>query len=404
MPLERQSWWALILLVAAVGCGSSASSRQCAGESNDAVTFRQFRAGTVAAGDILARVAAADGWPIQTCTGYLFALPETDSALAPYSVESPSGAFPRVRLSSEQGLAWGIVPIAEPAGATYRYLTFWGDEVPDGLSRVFAYDGGAEVSVVRAGGAHLERWLSVKSSTIAPRTVRAWVPAEAPQRALYTHDGADAFSPGQHLQSMAGPATLVVAIDAVTATRLEEYEAAGDTLATGAPVGHLSTSYVDFVQDTVRPMMESRYGVAARTAVVGCSAAGSAALKQGARHPGKWDVVVGCSGEYGLGHLHEHNPTLYEQWTALGACPAGAISLSVGGGPPDGGCRDLDGDGFLDDEPTARDWYCQASQLKATLEAMGCTKLTFDWTEGAEHCGASYLAQLPRVFSLLEGP
>ena len=35
---------------------------------------------------------------------------------------------------------------------------------------------------------------------------------------------------------------------------------------------------------------------------------------------------------------------------------------------------------------------------------MGCTKLTFDWTEGAEHCEASYLAQLPRVFSLLEGP
>jgi len=387
---------------AQLSCGGT--TRQCADESNDVVTFRQFRAGTVSAAEMLAKVASADGWPMKTCTGYLFALSEPDAQAKPYLLESPSGAFPRLELTSEGGVSWGIAPIATPQSATYRFLKWWGDEVPDALSRVYLYDGAKEVSVVRAQGAHLERWQGVKSSTITARTVRVWVPAEPMQRALYTHDGADSFGPTVQLQRSAGPSTLVVGIDAVSSSTLEEYEAAGDTLANGAPVGHLSTAYVDFVQDTVRPLIEAHYGVAGRTAVVGCGPGGSAGLKQGARHPGTWDVVAGCSGAYGLGRTHEHNPTLYEQWTSVGVCPAGAIYLGVGGGPPDGGCRDMNGDGFLDDEAGARDWYCQSLQLSTTLATMGCTHVTFDWTPDAGHCGLSYVSQLAHVFSLLEAP
>lgn len=393
-----------VTLALVAGCSSS-SARQCAEESDDVLWFRQFRAGQLSAAEVLAKVAASEGWPIKSCTGYLFALAEPDSQFVPYLLDSPSGAFPRLELTSERGLSWGIVPIMTPEAATYRYLTWKGDEVPDAQSRVYLYDVAKEVSVVRPAGAHLERWPGIGSSTIGPRTVRVWVPAEPVTRALYTHDGAESFGPVLRVQSLAGPSTLVVGIDAVSATRLEEYEAAGDSLATGEPVGHRSTAYVDFVQDTVRPLVEAHYGVAARTAVVGCSAAASAALKQGARHPGTWDVVAGCSGEYGFGRVRERNPTLYEQWTSLGSCPAGAIYLGVGGGPPAGGCRDLDGDGFLDDEPQASDWYCQSSQLAATLGALGCaSQVTFDWTPGAPHCGLSYRAQLPRVLALLEAP
>ena len=398
----------LPLLALPVACSSSPSGRMCATQSPDIDLFQAIQAGTLTVADGLKKVALSEGWPIEGCTGYLFALPDPDGRLAPYSVESPSNAFPRVGMTSAGGVAWAIVPIAFPENATYVYTAFDGRVVPDLWSRRFTWDGGAQVSLVRTtAGAHFERWpqLGDVTGAIGPRELKVWVPPQAPTRVLYAHDGQEAFGPGLALPSLVGPATLVVGIDADPAARLQEYQAAADFGPDGGPVGQRSNAYVDYVQNVVRPLVEGHYGRPARSALLGCGAGGSAALKQPVRFPDTWDLVAGISGDYGVGHLRATNATLAEQWTALRSCPLGQVYLGVGGEAPDGGCRDLDGDGLWDDPPGAQDSVCQTRQLERSLAALGCAdRLTVDQVVGGERCGATLRTLAPRVISRLEAP
>jgi hypothetical protein len=153
----------------------------------------------------------------------------------------------------------------------------------------------------------------------------------------------------------------------------------------------------------VRPLIETHYGKVARSGVVGCGAGGSAALKAPVRFPDTWDLVAGVSGDYGIGHVRAANATLYEQWTTLRTCPQGSIFLGGGGSAPDGGCADLDGDGYFDDPAGAQDSYCQTAQLAKTLQALKCSdRLTVTQRPAGERCGANYTALLPAIIANLE--
>jgi hypothetical protein len=380
----------------------------CPTQSPDIDLVQQVLEGTLAAPEALRRVSLSDGWPIQGCTGYLFAVLDPDGALAPYSVDTPGSAFPRVGLATKNGLAWGVVPIQFPQGAVYFYSGADGRVVPDGYSRVFAWDGGAQLSLVRSRpGPHLERIARVGDlqGTIPPRELKVWVPAQPPTRVLYVHDGQDLFGPGFDLPALAGPSTLVVGIDAFPAQRLQEYEAAADVAPDGGFVGQRAIPYADYVQNVVRPLIEAKYGRPARSALLGCGAGGSAALKSPTRFPDTWDLVAGVSGDYGVGRRRAANATLYEQWAALRTCPTGSVYLGVGGDISDGGCQDLDGDGFLDDVPDAPDATCQAFQLQRTLSDLGCGgRVTFRHLPGGERCGATLRQLAPEVLSRLEAP
>jgi len=396
----------VLLGLAVAACSASPGARMCPTQSPDIDLFQAIQAGTLTVSEGLRRVSVSEGWPIRGCTGYLFALPDPDGRLAPYSVESPADAFPRVLMTSAGGVAWAIVPIAYPERVSYRYTAYDGRPVPDLYSRVFAWDGGVQVSLVRAGpGAHLERWPQVGDVTgsIAPREVKVWVPAQTPTRILYAHDGQEAFGPGVNLPALVGPSTLVVGIDADPGSRLQEYEAAADFALDGGPLGQRSNAYVDYVQNVVRPLVEARYLKPPRSALVGCGAGASAALKQPVRFPDTWDLVAGVSGDYGVGRLRAANATLYDQWTSLRTCPSGSLYLGVGGDAPEGGCQAPDGGEFWVDVPGAQDGYCQTRQLERTLLALGCgDRLTVEHLDGGERCGATYRQLLPHVISSLE--
>ena len=393
---------ALLLLVAACSSGPSPTGPSQLPDEGDARILQRVLAGTLAPAEGLQQVASSGGWPIQTSKGFLFAL--LDGGYGPYRLTSPNGAFDPVELKSEAGVAWGLVAV--PAGAQYRFATHFGDGFADPLSRRFLYTPG-EVGLVAAGGAHLERWTGVGGvdRRIVPRTLRVWVPADHPTHVLYAHDGQNLFDPagpwgGWRPDLAAASTTLIVGIDN-TSSRFAEYTHVPDY---PSVEGAWGDAYADYVEQVVRPFVEARYGVPARTGLMGSSLGGLISLYVNLRFPGRYDFVASLSGTVGWGSLQSglHNPTVIELYQALPACPAGTLYLDSGGGPGLTGCLDSDGDGIFDDGDGA-DNYCENAQLRDVLVGLGCTTSLHDaWELGASHDEAAWKYRVNRPGGVLD--
>jgi hypothetical protein len=341
----------ITLLVLLAGCGTSAPASPQVPAEGDAVLVQKVLDGQLDADSALAQVARSSGWPITTSRGYLFAT--RDQGQGPYWVESPSGAFARVQLTSSSGLAWAVLPVASPVGAEYRFVAGTGANFSDGLSRYFAYSGDATLSFVSLDGKHLERWHFIADTNIASRTLRVLVPAQAPTHTMFVHDGQNLFGPspfgGWGLQDAGGPTTLVVGIDN-TSDRIAEYTPVQDVVNIQT-LGGKGLDYADFVEHTVRPFI---------------------------------------------------NQTEIEAWAALGACPAGAFYVDSGGGPGTG-CVDSDGDGIQDDNAGAADNYCENLQMRDTLLGLGCDgHVTYVFVSGAPHSEPAWRGRSPAIFQLFE--
>ena len=395
------------MLVLAAGCGSTTPPSGSADipAEGDAVIVRQVLDGQLDADSGLAQVARASGWPVATSRGYLFAI--RDEAQGPYSLESPTGAFPKVEMRSGAGLAWALVPIASPDGVEYRILTRLGDPFGDPNSRHFQYSATGTLSFVRLTGRHLERWPAIGDTRMPPRTLRVLVPAQTPTHTMFAHDGQNLFGPnpfgGWRLQDAAGPATLVVGIDN-TPDRIAEYTPVQDVVNTET-LGGKGLDYADFVEHTVRPLIESHYGHSAHVGVMGSSLGGLISYVIKRRYPGSYEFVASLSGTLGWGSIGPgvHNLTEIQGWAALGTCPAGTYYVDSGGGPGSG-CVDADGDGIEDDTPDSADNYCENLQLRETLVALGCdARLTYVFTSGSPHSEPAWRGRAPAIFQLFEG-
>ena len=389
-----------------VGCGSTpAPAKPQVPAEGDAVIVQKVLDGQLDPDAALDQVARSSGWPISTTQGFLFAI--RDQGQEPYSVETPSGAFPRTALTITSGLAWAVVPIASAVGVDYRFVTGTGDNFSDDRSRYFAYSGIATLSYVLLTGKHLERWTGVGDTKMPARTLRVLVPTQPPTHFMLAHDGQNLFGPtpfgGWGLQTAGGPTTLVVGIDN-TADRVAEYTPVDDVIG-GQPYRSKGLDYADYVEHTVRPFIEAHYGTPARVGVMGSSLGGLISYVIKRRYPASYDFVASLSGTFGWGSIGTgiHNPTEIEAWAALGSCPAGTFYIDSGGGPGSG-CVDADGDGIQDDTPDATDNYCENVQMRETLAAVGCGgHLTYVFASGAQHNEAAWHARAPAIFQLFEG-
>jgi len=405
-PMTRTSLVTPLLLLLA-GCGSSPPSSPAVQlpAEGDAVIVQQVLDGKLDADGALAQVASSKGWPISTSRGYLFAT--RDQGQGPYAVESPSNAFTHTPLTTTAGLAWALVPVASPMGVEYHFVDTTGATFSDALSRNFAYSGAATLSYVALDGAHLERWPSVGDTKMPARTLRVRVPAQTPTHTMYAHDGQNLFgtSPfgGWGLQTAAGPSTLVVGIDNTT-DRIAEYTAVQDVIGSQT-LGGKGLDYADFVENTVRPFIESRYGKTARVGVMGSSLGGIISYVIKRRFPSSYDFVASLSGTFGWGSIGAgvHNQTEIEAWTALGTCPTGTFYLDSGGGPGSG-CVDSDGDGIQDDTADSSDNYCETAQMRDVLElTIGCgSRVTYVFVAGAQHSEPAWRGRSPAIFQLFE--
>jgi hypothetical protein len=394
-----------VLLATCGGGGTQPPASPKVPAEGDAVIVQKVLDGQLDADSGLAQVALSSGWPISTTQGYLFAT--KDQGQGPYSVESPGGAFAKAELTITNGLAWGLVPVPSPAGAEYRFLTGAGAPFSDDNSRYFTYSGTgtSTLSFVTLAGKHLERWVGLGDTNLRPRTLRVLVPAQAPTHTMYAHDGNNLFGPspfgGWRLQDAAGPTTLVVGIDN-TQDRIAEYTPVEDVISSQA-LGGKGLDYADFLEHTVRPFIQARYGTTPKVGVMGSSLGGLISYVIKRRYPASYDFVASLSGTFGWGSIGPgiHNQTEIEAWAALGACPAGTYYVDSGGGPGSG-CTDSDGDGIQDDTADSADNYCENVQMRDTLTGLGCG-VTYVFVSGAQHSEPAWRGRSPAIFQLFEG-
>jgi len=339
----------------------------------------------------------ADGWPAVVEGGYLFA--SLDPALCELAGDHDD--WQGTAMNVDDGFCWLVLDVA--AGSRYKF-TDQVDWQADPWSRAYAWDDEGLMSMLPPDTAHLERFFGVGDAATAPRTIRVWVPAEPPSHVLYVHDGQNLFNPyaiwgGWHLHESAPDAMMLVGIDN-TPARTDEYTHVPDDLGNG-PVGGQGDDYADFVQTTVRALVEAHYGEPATVGTMGSSLGGLISFHIAQRHPGQYDFAASLSGTMGWGSIgvDVHNETMIER-CAAGGHQSTALYLDSGG---NGDCVDGDDDGIMDDDPNATDNYCENMQLRDTLEAVGYTfelDLWHWWEEDAPHNEQAWAARVWRPLEI----
>ncbi len=335
----------------------------------------------------------SDGWPAPVRDGYLFV--STDPTLD--KVAGDFDEWAGTQLTVEDNFAWTVLDVAPGTRYKFTDLDRW---VGDPISRAYEWDENGLMSrTIPEGEAHLQRFFGVRNDEIQPRTVRVWVPVETPTHVIYVHDGQNLFSPyaingGWRLQDSAPAAMMLVGIDN-TAARMDEYTHVQDNI--GELVGGRGDDYADYVNTTVRGLIEAQYGEAPKVGVMGSSLGGLISFHIADRFPNDYIFAASLSGTMGWGSIGLNNQTMIERYQAAGKRDV-ALYLDSGG---DGTCVDSDQDG-IEDDGTANDNYCENKQLEAVLVGLGYTYDVdmWHWHEpGAAHNEAAWAA---RVFRPLE--
>ncbi|WP_437960887.1 alpha/beta hydrolase-fold protein [Sorangium sp. So ce119] len=349
--------------------------------------------------------AARTGWPVPVDGGYLFVSTSATLRLLAGEHDAWTGA----EMTGDAGFHWIVLNV--PAGARYKFTdgTAW---AADPWSHACTYDEFGEMSLVAPREAHLERHFAVGDASMAPRTVRVWVPEGAVDRVLYVHDGQNLFDPagpagGWHLQDHAPPGVLLVGVDS-TPARLAEYTHVEDRIEEGgALIGGEGDAHADFLRDTVRPFIRARYGEPGPIGVMGSSLGGLISFHAAARHRGEYAFAASLSGTMGWGSIGAdvRHETMIERYAAHTE-RAATLYLDSGGG---GDCVDGDGDGIEDDDPAATDNYCENLQLRDVLTRAGSPyvegeSVFYAWHAGATHDEAAWAARVAdplRIFEAL---
>jgi hypothetical protein len=352
---------------------------------------------------VVPAIAWSGGWPVVDGDRAWFVAWDDRG---PWSVAGEFGAWAPVEMTEGDGFWWAEVEIgADPAGLAYKLVldagASGGEWLADPFARSYAFDAYGELSYVAppADRPRLDRWPGLAAEGLAPRDLAVWVPpGEGPWPVLYAQDGNNLFDPaalwgGWRLPDALATRepVLVVGIDN-TPDRMDEYTHVPDDIGSGA-IGGLGDAYAALIEDHVRPHVEAVYGSTGRDGLMGSSLGGLISLHVAQRYPGRYDFAASLSGTLGWGRFGLSEPTIEERW--LGAPPLGtAVYVDSGGGPGgDGLCSDVDGDGVTEDDPDARDNYCESRQFADALAAAGYVweqDLWHWWTPDAPHNEAAW--------------
>lgn len=343
---------------------------------------------------------AAEGWPAPVEGGYLFVSTDANLDL----VAGDHDGWQGTAMHADQGFRWVVLDVGP--GNRYKF-TNRSDWVADPWSRAYEWDGFGEMSMVAPAAAHLERYFGLGAGGLSERTVRVWVPGEPATHVLYVQDGQNLFNPnalwgGWRLQESAPPGMLLVGIDN-TPQRMDEYTHVTDVIG-GETLGGLGDQYADFVQTQVRPLITAHYGEPGRVGVMGSSLGGLISFHIADRYPGEYDFAASLSGTMGWGSIGDnvHNDTMLHRYQAAGHRST-VLYLDSGG---NGTCYDSDGDGLMDDDPDARDNYCENNQLRDLLDGIGYTHgvdLWHWWEPDAPHNEAAWAERVGRPLDLFAG-
>jgi hypothetical protein len=352
---------------------------------DDAALVADLVAGEAALDDVLGAVAASGGWPVPDGDTVWFVRPGSGS----WSVAGDFDDWAGTPMTAASGFSWAQVTVSSPAGQRYKFTDGPSWE-PDRWARSYEYDANGEISFVAPPGdrPRLDRWVGLAGrGGVAPRELRVHVPpGDGPWPVLFAMDGQNLFDPaaiwgGWRLTDALASRddVLVVGIDN-TPDRFEDYTHVPDDVGYGGEMGGNADAYADYVEDVVRPLIEGEYGAGTATGVMGSSLGGLVSLVIAQDHPGRYDFAASLSGTLGWGRFGLDEETVEERF--LAAPPTDTVVyVDSGGGPgADGACRDLDGDGFPEDDPDSSDNYCETRQFADALAGAG-----FVWDDTLFH-------------------
>ncbi|HMV67676.1 MAG TPA: alpha/beta hydrolase-fold protein [Myxococcota bacterium] len=360
-------------------------------------------------GAVLRDVAWSAGWPVWDGEGsYLIVAPGED----PWQLAGPFNDWTPTPMTRADGFSWAAVAIASPWDVGYK-LVLPGDGgapdvwLADPWARFYTWDDNGRMSLLAAGSdhPHLERWPGLTGRGLAARDVDVWVPAgEGPWPLLVMHDGRNLFDPeaiwggwrlGEALDAASGP-VLVVGLDN-TPDRMSEYTHAADTIAGLGAFEPRGDDYADLVALDVVPWAEATWSTDGRRGVMGSSLGGLISLYIAHRHPGTFTFAGSLSGTLGWGRFGEDHPTVGDLYAPEGHRDT-VIYADSGGGPgEDDRCRDLDRDGWPEDDPDSADNYCETRQFVDQLAGQGYAwddDLFHVWQQGAPHNEAAWASRV----------
>ena len=315
------------------------------------------------------------GWPAPVSGGYLFVSTQGLGLLA-----GDHDSWVGTEMNSENDFYWLVVDTS--SGSRYKF-TDGESWLADPWSRAYAWDSEGEMSMVAPDASHLERHFQVSDSEMQARTVRVWIPQEAPTHVLYVHDGQNLFNPnaffgGWHLNDNAPATLLIVGIDN-TDQRMSEYTHVSDSL-DGTPVGGSGDQYASFINTTVRALIGSHYGEPAKVGTMGSSLGGLISLHIADRFPGEYDYAASLSGTLGWGSMGGGTDTMIARYMAAGHRDT-ALYIDSGG------------------NDSCTDNYCEARQMETVLVDLGYqydVDLWHWWEPNAPHNEAAWAARVFR--------
>ncbi|MDX9720144.1 MAG: alpha/beta hydrolase-fold protein [Myxococcota bacterium] len=380
--------------------------------SPDEELVRALIAGQSLPSDVFYSVNWSEGFPVACANGKTLFVHWYDGGS--WSFSGDANGWELTPMQASDGFHWLELEVATPAGSRYKFVKDGVDYVADPWARHHDYDENGEISLLQptAQQAHFQRFNGLQDQGLRERSLRIYVPGgTGPWPVMYMHDGQNLFAPDavwggwkvQDTLEALEAEVLVVGLDN-TEDRMVEYTHVDDEL-DGQRFTARGDDYAKLVMERVRPFVESSYPTTELDGVMGSSLGGLISLYIAHLYPDELDFVASLSGTLRWGKFELDNLLMQQLYEQAGRRDF-VIYVDSGGGPGSGGCVDLDGDGYFDDDAESRDNYCQNRQFADGMAALGYVweEDLFHWhEEGAEHTEAAWAARLHLPFGVFLG-
>lgn len=190
---------------------------------------------------------------------------------------------------------------------------------------------------------------------------------------------------GWQLNKAVGPHTLIIGIES-SHRRFDELTPFTDKVQ-GQTMGGMGPQFSDWIEQTLRPMIERRFATPKKVGVLGSSLGGLMAVNHALRQRGRYDFAAGMSATMGWGQLGDpQGQSMYQVASTL--TPGREVFYLDSGGGPSGG-----------------DNY---AAVKRFAEQLASQQFRWDenlhhWHEpGAAHTEAAWRARAFRPISIFE--
>ena len=327
---------------------------------------------------------------------------------------------------TKNGDIW-YAEVAMPADvATNNYYKYYNVNAPedkkylaDPFALRYGYTEDGEISyIVKPNKPHLVRYHNFKSPQgLKPRTLRIYMPAgDGPFDVLYAHDAQNLYGPGgdygswkvEENMETAEASFMIVGMDNMGEERLSEYAFADEDL-TAVGYGNIKArgqQYAKFVQETVRPFIESHYNVTKKAGLMGSSMGGLISLYIAHLYPEAYKVVLALSPTTAWGRFSHDDGTTIEDLYAPEGDRNFILYLDHGGHAPEGGvCPSKLGTLEASNDEFSRDCYCYTHSFFEKLKSMGYKEnedLFYEFVKGAQHNEAAWADRLVKPLTIFK--